>query len=137
MLSSPRAVGVAGDAGAAAVALGYGVVQLPLPVPGGDADALAPARAGQGVIVRSVFGPRETLARRMARDEALAAHVRTAGRGDAARGLGRLLLDRAFALNPDGVVLATMMSQGKLTANFEAAEATPAADRLGLLLKHQ
>jgi aryl-alcohol dehydrogenase-like predicted oxidoreductase len=125
-----RAVGVAGDASAAAAAagLGYGVVQLPLPPPGADTAALAAVRAaGHGVIVHSVFGGRAALERRLAGDQSLAARARSAGRGDAARGVGRLLIERAFALNPDGVVLVTMMSEGNRMANLEAAEAAPAA----------
>jgi aryl-alcohol dehydrogenase-like predicted oxidoreductase len=122
-----RAVGVAGDAAAAAAAAGYGVVQLPLPPPGADTAALDAVRAtGQGVIVHSVFGAREALARRMAGDATLAARARAAGQGDTNRGLGRLLIERAFALNPDGVVLAAMASEASRAADLAAAGAVPA-----------
>jgi aryl-alcohol dehydrogenase-like predicted oxidoreductase len=129
-----RAVGVADDVGAAAAAAGYGVVQLPLPPPGADVGALAAIRAtGRGVIVHSVFGADATLARRMADDEGLKARARAAGRGDLDRGLGRLLIERAFALNPDGVVLAAMTSEASRAANLAAAAVAPAADPLSVL----
>jgi hypothetical protein len=69
----------------------------------------------------------------MAEDEDLAARARAAGRGDADRGLGRLLIERAFALNPDGVVLAAMTSEASRAANLAAAAVAPAADPLSVL----
>ena len=53
------------------------------------------------------------------------------GQGDADRGLARLLLGRAFALNPDGVVLVAMASEASRAANLAAAALPPpAADPL-------
>jgi aryl-alcohol dehydrogenase-like predicted oxidoreductase len=102
-----RAVAVAGgpEAAAAALAAGapYGVLQLPLPPPGAGAGVLAAARgAGLGVVLHSVIG---------------------AAAGEApARALAR-----AFALNPDGVVLASMFSGANLAANLAAAARPPGA----------
>jgi hypothetical protein len=83
----------------------------------------------------------ETLARLAARaggDPALAARVREAagaapGSGPAAdtgAAVARLLMARAFAANPAGVVLVSMLSPRSLAANRAAAEAfDPAAPR--------
>jgi aryl-alcohol dehydrogenase-like predicted oxidoreductase len=130
-----RAVAVAGDAAAAAAAglAPYGAVQLPLPPPGAEAGALTAARAaGLGTLVHSVFaGGHAALERRMAAEPALAARARAAGQGDAGSGLARLLLARAFALNPDGVVLVSMASEARRAANLAvAADPPPAADPL-------
>ena len=57
----------------------------------------------------------------MAGEPALAARARAAGQGDPDRGLARLLLERAFALNPDGVVLVAMASAASRAANLAAA----------------
>ena len=107
-----RAVAVAGDAAAAASALAqgapYGVVQLALPALGADdsieAASLTAARAaGIGTIVHSVF-------------------ARAAGVAS------EHLLARAFALNPDGVVLASMLSATSRAQNLAAASATTDAN---------
>jgi len=107
-----RAVAVAGDAAAAAVALAagapYGVVQLAVPRPGeaagGEAAAAAvlaaAPSAGFGTIVHSVFGPGGAVAP----DE------------------GRRRLAQAFALNPSGVVLVSMLSAERRAATLAAAE---------------
>jgi aryl-alcohol dehydrogenase-like predicted oxidoreductase len=145
-----RAIGVAGDAAvaAAAVALGapFDVVQMPspAPVPGADVDAaaaalaaaLAAARAaGRGTITHSVLGDAaETLRRAAAADPALAARLATAAADGAGQGwqaaLPGLLLDRAFALNPEGVVLVSMGSPASLAANAARAARLPGADPL-------
>jgi aryl-alcohol dehydrogenase-like predicted oxidoreductase len=140
-----RAIGVASDAAAALAALDAGapfdVVQLPLAPPDAPPDPVLPraAAAGTGVVVHSVLG--ETLARLAARaggDPALAARVREAagaapGSGPAAdtgAAVARLLMARAFAANPAGVVLVSMLSPRSLAANRAAAEAfDPAAPR--------
>jgi aryl-alcohol dehydrogenase-like predicted oxidoreductase len=143
-----RAIGVAGDAAAAAAAVALGapfdVVQMPSPAPvaGADVDAaaaaLAAARAaGRGTITHSVLGDAaETLRRSAAADSALAA--RLAAAAAAADGAGQgwqaalpgLLLDRAFALNPGGVVLVSMGSPASLAANAARAARPPGADPL-------
>jgi len=100
-----RAVAVAGDADAAAAALAagapYGAVQLALPAPGEAADAtLAAAQAaGRGTIVHSVFG--------------------RAGEGHPAAAGARLAA--AFARNPQGVVLVSMLSARSRAATLAAA----------------
>ena len=102
-----RAVAVAGDAAAAASALAqgapYGVVQLALPALGADdsieAASLTAARAaGIGTIVHSVF-------------------ARAAGVAS------EHPLARAFAYNPDGVVLASMLSATSRAQNLATASA--------------
>lgn len=118
-----RAVAVAGDAAAAAAALAigapYAAVQLAVPRPGGGAAeagvesgaesgaesvlAAAPA-AGFGTILHSVFG----------RGGVAAA---------SSPGEGRRRLDRAFALNPSGVVLVSMLSPASRAATLAAVAA--------------
>ena len=136
-----RAVAVAGDAaaGAAAVARGapFTVVQAALPPPGAE-DALiaAAGAAGFGRIVHSVFGVSGSLAAlraRAAADPAFAARLPGGGEGV----LARLMLERAFARVPDGVVLVSMFSPESLARNLGPAERPPdpaAAERLDGLL---
>ena len=100
-----RAVAVAGDVAAAEAALAagapYGVVQLAVPQPGeaaAEAVLAAAAAAGAGAIVHSVFGP-----------------------GGSAPDEGRQRLARAFALNPSGVVLVSMLSERSRAATLAAA----------------
>ena len=134
-----RAVAVASDAeaGLAAIGIGapFGVVQAALPAPGA-ADALLPAAraAGFGAIVHSVFGVEGTFAAlraRAAADPGFRAAV-TGGPGDLDRdldrALARRLLERAFARNPDGVVLVSMFSEASRAQNLAVAAAPPAAD---------
>jgi aryl-alcohol dehydrogenase-like predicted oxidoreductase len=123
-----RAVAVAGDAaaGLAAVRLGapFGVVQAATPAPGAP-DALLPAAraAGFGVVLHSVFGVDGSLAALAARaDPAFRAAV-GAGGADLERALARRLLERALALNPDGVVLVSMFSEASRAANLGIAAA--------------
>jgi aryl-alcohol dehydrogenase-like predicted oxidoreductase len=130
-----RAVAVAGDAAAGLAAIGigapFGVVQAALPSPGAP-DALLPAAraAGFGAIVHSVFGIDGSLAAlraRAAADPALAAAL-TGGAGELDAALARRLLERAFARNPDGVVLVSMFSARSRALNLAAAAAPPADD---------
>ena len=127
-----RAEAVASDAsaGLAAEARGapFGVVQAALPAPGAP-DALLPAAraAGFGVVVHSVFGVVGSLAAlkaHAAADPAFRAAA-TGGAGDPDRALARRLLARAFALNPDGVVLASMFSDASRVQNLAVAAAPP------------
>jgi aryl-alcohol dehydrogenase-like predicted oxidoreductase len=126
-----RAVAVASDADAARAALGvgapYGVVQVAMPAPGASLDLLAAARArGTGAIVHSVLGisgSYAALRARAAAEPALAAAL--GGAGEA--GLSRLLVERAFAANPGGVVLVSMFSAASLAANLGPAMAPPPA----------
>jgi aryl-alcohol dehydrogenase-like predicted oxidoreductase len=139
-----RAVAVAGDAAAAGAALAqgapYGVIQLAQPEPAAPPGPLAAARdAGFGVITHSVFGaegPWEALGRRIRDDPDFAARVAAAGGGgEPGAALARILMDRAFAANPDGVVLVSMFSAHSRQANLAAAGRTPGpGDPLGALL---
>lgn len=135
-----RAVAVAGDEAAAAAALAqpYGVLQLPLPplaAPGaaageaagaaGGVQLLARARAaGKGLVTHSVFGSGGP-------GPALQAAI-AARRGTPASGAetAQLLMARAFALNPEGVVLVSMFSEGARAANLAAAARPVGADPL-------
>lgn len=137
-----RAVGVASDEAAAARAIGlgapYGVVQLPLSEPGAPAPVpAAAAAAGLGCITHSVFGVDGALARlgqRLAADPAARADAlaRTGAR-DADEALARLLLERAFVLNPEGVVLVSMFSERSLAQNLAVATACPEPGTADLL----
>jgi hypothetical protein len=108
------------------------VVQLPQPAPGAP-DPLAPrARAaGFGRVTHSVLGETlAVLARRAAGDADLRARLcAAAGLDDPEAALAHLLMGRAFALNPDGVVLVSMLSPRSLARNLAAAE-RPAAEGL-------
>lgn len=125
-----RAVAVASDAEAAAAAIAlarsgggrpFGAVQLALGAPGEAVTVpAAAAAAGMGAIVHSVFGvggAYDGLRARVAADPPLAARVEAAG------GLSRLMLARAFALNPGGVVLVSMFSERSRRENLAAAAA--------------
>lgn len=125
-----RAVAVAGDAAAATAALAhpYGVLQLPLPAPGDTAGThlLARARAaGRGLVTHSVFGPGGPDAGLRAR---IAAATGVAADGEAP---ARLLLQRALALNPEGVVLVSMFSDRSRAANLAAAAEAAAPESAG------
>lgn len=137
-----RAVSVAGDIAAAETALGvgapYGVVQMPVAAPGDDDPATPLARArGVGIITHSIMG--EKLARLSARAAAepgfRKAACEIAGTEDAEAAVAHLLMARAFARNPEGVVLVSMLSSRSLSRNRAAAEADPSAlsDRLAAL----
>lgn len=147
-----RAISVSGDAAvaraAAAKGAPFGAVQLAVPAPGGletrraeggEAAALAAARAaGLGTVVHSVLGSEDTLqalSARLAAAPALAAEVTAAaGIAEPRAALAHLLLRRALALNPEGIVLMSMFSPRSLSANMAAAAAGPAdAASLALL----
>lgn len=137
-----RAVAVAGDAAAAAAALARGapfsVIQLAAPAPGESAGVLASARAaGMGAVVHSVLGVEGALARlgaRVARDPAARAEILAAtGLSEPRDALARLLMARAFALNPEGVVLVSMFSERSRQANLALAEAAPDPQALALV----
>ena len=64
---------------------------------------------------------------RAAADPAFRAAV-TGGAGDLDAALSARLLARAFALNPDGVVLVSMFSERSLAENRAVAEAPLAKD---------
>lgn len=139
-----RAVAVAaGLPGAeAAIAHGrpFGAVQLALPPPG-TAFPLpaAAAAAGLGCLVHSVFGVAGSLAgleARAAAEPRLAAAIRAeAGLSDLAAAIAHLLLARALALNPDGVVLVSMFSDRSRRANLALADARPGDAALDRLLQ--
>ena len=124
-----RAVAVASDAAAARAALvrraPFGAGQGALPAPGAPDDLLPAARAaGFGTLVHSVLGidgAFAALKARAAADPGLRASL-GAGEGDLDAALAARLLARAFALNPDGVVLVSMFSARSLAANLAAAE---------------
>ena len=129
-----RAIAVASDAAAAltAVACGapFGVVQLALPAPGAPDEVLPrAAAAGFGRIVHSVFGVEGSFAAlrtRAAADPALQEALTTqAGARNPDRALAQLMLERAFALVPDGVVLVSMFSEASRAQNLALAETVP------------
>lgn len=128
-----RAVAVASDAIAAqaAIACGtpFGAVQLAL----GEAAGIpaAASAAGMGTILHSVFGiggAFEALQAQIQGDPELAAAMDEAG------GLSRLLLGRAFARNPAGVVLVSMFSERSRRENLAAAAVPPGEAVLDRLL---
>jgi aryl-alcohol dehydrogenase-like predicted oxidoreductase len=131
-----RAVAVAGaaTAGLAAIHLGapFGVVQAATPAPGEpDALLLAARAAGFGVVLHSVFGIDGSLAALAARataDPALRAAVGGGVAESLERVLARRLLERALALNPDGVVLVSMFSEASRATNLAVAAASGAKD---------
>jgi len=121
-----------------------GPVQNPNLGPASPASVLARARAaGFGTITHSVFGfggSWDLLRRRLAADPAMRAWVaKETGRGDLARGdsetaLAEALLARAFAINPQGVVVVSMFSARSLRQNAAAAAGSPrGADGLDAL----
>lgn len=138
-----RAVGIASDADGAAAALAAGapfdVVQMPSPGPdtpdaGPDAPVAVLARAraqGIGAITHSILGDRlATLMRRAAADSTFRTRAAEAARiDDPEAALARLLMGRAFARNPEGVVLVSMLSPRSLARNLAVTE-VPATDAL-------
>lgn len=137
-----RAIAVAGSAEVAASALQTGapvcVLQFAQPAetgPGAGVLAAAPA-AGLGCVTHSVFGVAGQLQAAVAAlkaDAALAGRVAGAGYdGAPEQAAAALLLDRARAANPAGVVLVSMLSDRSRAANLSAAGRAPstAARRL-------
>ncbi|TPE48422.1 aldo/keto reductase [Amaricoccus solimangrovi] len=129
-----RAVAVATSPEVAEAAIGrgapFGVVQLALPDPGRPDMVFAAARgSGFGAIGHSVFGVEGALAgleARLGADPVARAEVLAAAGVDQPRAaLGRLLLARAFAINPEGIVLASMFSGRSRSENIAMAGAAP------------
>lgn len=129
-----RQVCVAGDLDAcragAAAGLPYGVLQL---ADDPQSEPLAALRAAAGrpiaTVTHSVFGFDGALSRLLVRleaDPAARRRLQAAGYdgapGDAA---ARLLIDRAFASNPDGVVLASMFAAPHRRLNLARAALPP------------
>lgn len=123
-----RAVAVASEAAAAAAALEtgppFGVLQMAI-LPLGQPNVVLPQAQAQGMgcITHSILG--STLAKLVHRaedDADFRARVcAAADLGNPEAALARLLMDRAFALNPDGVVLVSMLSPRSLARNVAAA----------------
>jgi aryl-alcohol dehydrogenase-like predicted oxidoreductase len=137
-----RAIAVASHAAAALRAVGFGspysVVQVPLPPPGVPETVIGRAHdAGFGCISHSVFGVDGALAamrRRIAsspglRDELL----RLASVANPEQALAHLLLQRAIACNPDGVVLVSMFSRSSREQNIAVASRPLGRDCSSLL----
>ena len=131
-----RAVAVASGAAAARAAIArgapFGAVQLALPAPGAPVGLLAEAAAaGFGTLVHSVFGVEGSFAALRARagaDPGLRAMLGARpGQRRPTTPLARLLLERAFALNPGGVVLVSMFSATSRRSNLAVAAAPPPA----------
>ena len=111
------------------------------PLRGGPAGAAGARRprprprggtaAGFGAIAHSVFGVEGALAGlegRLAADPQVRAEVLGAAGTDAPQAaLARLLLRRAFALNPTGIVLVSMFSERSRSENLPLADAAPDA----------
>ncbi len=117
-----RRIAVAGtpDACRAAARAGgpYGVLQTSVEGFAAEADL----RAGPAqIVLHSVFGVagrRERLLAALKRDPARRQRLNAAGyRGEPGAAVADLLLDGAFALNPGGIVLASMFSPGRVAAN--------------------
>lgn len=129
-----RALAVAGgtEVAEAAIARGapFSMIQAALPTPGTADPVFAQARAaGLGAVAHSVFGVEgalATLGARLARDPAMRDEVMAAtGLTDPRAALARLLLARAFAVNPTGLVLVSMFSEASRAANLALADAAP------------
>lgn len=137
-----RALAVAGDETVALAAIGQGaplgLVQCAIPAPGTPDRVFGPAAAaGFGAIAHSVFGVEGALAdlgRRLAANPAARGEIEAAtGIADPGAALARLLLARAFALNPGGVVLASMFSARSLAANMALADSPPDPAAIALI----
>lgn len=137
-----RALAVAGgtEVAEAAIARGapFSVIQAAAPAAGTPDPVFAAARAaGFGSIAHSVFGvdgALATLGARLARDPAARAEVTAAtGIEDPRAALAQALLARAFALNPDGLVLVSMFSERSRAANLALADAAPDPAALALI----
>ncbi|MGB3554789.1 MAG: aldo/keto reductase [Jannaschia sp.] len=129
-----RALAVAGDEAAAKAAIAQGapfaVVQL-AQTHGPQAARIAGAArsAGIGTVTHTVFGVSGQLARlsaQLKREPALRAKLAEAGyEGAPDAAAAGLLMARAFACNPQGVVLASMFSARSLTRNIARAALPP------------
>lgn len=125
-----RYLSVAGTAEAAFAAAGSGVFDLFQLADDPALEPLAALRASldrpAGFVTHSVLGvagARERAARRLSADPTLRAELAAAGyEGPPEAAAARLLLSRAFASNPEGVVLASMFSGRHLAENAAIAE---------------
>ena len=109
----------------------YSVVQFAQPSSDSPETGLIQdaAARGMGCVTHSVFGALHELKARLAADPALARRTTDAGFADAAS----LLLARARAANPRGVVLASMASESHLRANLAALHRPNLAEALRLM----
>ncbi len=134
-----RQVGIAGTADACRIArkLGapYGVLQM------GVAD-MAAARAefsggAQPIVLHSMFGVdglKRRVERLLAQDRARIQRLVAAGYADEpGRAAAELLADYAFALNPQGVVLASMFDARHLAVNLDRASRPTTMQAIALL----
>lgn len=123
---------------AAAAGLPYRVLQL---ADDPETEPLAALRVAAGrpiaTVTHSVFGFDGALSRLVARLEADPAAVRrlqAAGYdGPAGQAAARLLIDRAFASNPDGVVLASMFAPPHRRLNLARAALPPNPEAVRLV----
>ena len=134
-----RRIAIAGGAEACRAALRapgiYGLLQMSVEhFASGGAEFAA---CGKPVVVHSVFGVDgmrdvllSTLARRPERARILAER---GYRGDRERAVADLLLERALALNGDGIVLTSMFAPGHLEANVAVASRPASPQAIGLL----
>lgn len=129
-----RALAVAGDEAVAEVAVAHGapfsMIQIALPAPGASDLVLAASQAaGFGTLTHSVFGiggSLATLGRRVAADPAAQAELCAFTMlSNPQSALAQVLLGRALALNPSGVVLVSMFSPASRAANLALADAAP------------
>lgn len=133
-----RAVSVAGglEVAQAVIAAGGPVDIIQLAHPEDPAIIAAATAAGIGCVTHTVFGVAGDLAkltRHLARTPALAQRVSEAGyTGTPEAQAAALLMARAFAANPDGVVLASMFSDRSLQGNLSGAMSAPRPDALTL-----
>lgn len=133
-----RHVSVAGSLQAAAKAASvpvFGLFQLADDPAERQLAVLRPQlRRPAGLVTHSVFGvggARDRLIARLAASPALVAEAAALGYGASAGDIATaLLMRRAFASNPDGVVLSSMFSGGHLAANVALA-AAPIDTRAG------
>lgn len=128
-----RAVAVASnwEAGKAGIRQGapYGVVQAAQPEAGQPDPIAAAQAAGLGCVTHSVFGVAGALAaltRRIKADPSLRGQIEAAGfDGRPSVAAAALLLARARAANPNGVILVSMFSERSRSANLAGAAQPP------------
>lgn len=134
-----RHLAIAGTLAAAEIAVEsgrYDIIQLAdtpetEPLAGLRRKAVRPL----GFVTHSILGiggAQDRLIARLGEDRDLRQRAQEAGySGDDRQVASALLMQRAFASNPDGVVLASMFSPAHLAANLAAARAAPEAQRAG------
>lgn len=135
-----RAVAVASSEDVAIAAIGQGapytVVQFSTPSPGLSLDGVTAARtAGFGLITHSVFGVGgafDQMKQHMSEKPGFRDLVMARAQdGDVKQALARLLLERALALNSDGVVLLSMFSEASRRQNLALADYLPVREGNG------